>query len=204
MSRLRTVTTTGQGSSRVVPDSAIVRVAVAHRAAGVAEAFSGVDSAARLVSKVARDFTAPTKISSSNLSVWPAHDSQGQQSGFEARHSMSIGCADLGAAGELLTELARHVGNHLIVEGVSLEVSDDTAAVFKAREAAFADARARAEHLAELSGETLGAVLSVAESGFGGSGREAGGMAFAKAADVAIEPGESTLGASLTVTWEFA
>ena len=35
----RTVTVTGQGSTAVVPDSAVVRVAAVARAEGVAEAF---------------------------------------------------------------------------------------------------------------------------------------------------------------------
>ena len=187
----------------MVPDVAVVRVAVAHQADGVAEAFAGVDVAVRLVGQVARDFTEPTSISSANLSVWPAHDAQGQQSGFEARHSMVIGCGDLAAAGELLTQLAKHVGDQLVVEGISLEVSDSGPALVQAREAAFADARVRAEHLAALSGEVLGQVLSMAEGGFGGGGREGGGLAFAKASDMAIEPGQSTMAASLTVTWEF-
>ncbi len=205
MSKLRTVTTTGQGSVRVVPDSAVLRLAVAHRAAGVAEAFEGVDSAARNLITVAQDFTEPTKIASSGLTVWPAHDTEGRQSGFEARHSLTIGCADLRSAGVLLTELAKHVGNALSVEDISLEVSDKSAAEAAAREGAFADARMRAEHLAALSGESLGAVLSVSEGGGGGGFREAGrAIAFSKHADMAIEPGETSISAALTITWEFA
>lgn len=202
MSRSRTVTTTGYGNAGVTPDSAVVRLAVVHRAGGVAEAFAGVDQSARLVGQVARDFTEPARISSANLSVWPAHDAQGRPSGYEARHNLSVSCGDLASAGALLTELARHVGDALVVEGVSLAVTDDSEAQLRARESAFADARARAEHLAGLSGESLGTVLSVVEGGFSG-GHEVGRMEFAKAADMMIEPGESTISASVTVTWGF-
>jgi uncharacterized protein len=204
MTRSRTVTTTGTGSARVVPDSAVVRVAVGHRADGVIEAFAGVDSAARVVGKVAREFTQAARISSSGLSVWPAYDNQGNRAGFEARHAMSIGCADLASAGSLLTELARQVGDRLVVDGVSLEMSDNATALVGAREAAFADARQRAEHLAGLSGESLGPVLSIVEGDGSGEPREGVGLAFAKEASMAIEPGETGVGASLTVTWEFA
>lgn len=205
MSKLRTVTTTGQGSARVVPDSAVLRLAVTHRAAGVAEAFDGVDAAARNAIAVAKDFTERALVASSGLTVWPAHDSEGRQSGFEARHSLTIGCADLRSAGVLLTQLAKHVGDALSVEGISLEVTDRSTAEVEAREGAFADARMRAEHLAALSGETLGTVLSVTEGGGAGGFRESGGaMAFAKHADMAIEPGETNISAVLTVTWEFA
>ncbi|HEX3930664.1 MAG TPA: hypothetical protein VHW64_08170 [Nocardioides sp.] len=46
---MRTVTVTGQGEARAVPDSAVLRVAAVHRAAGVAEALGGAAGAARQV-----------------------------------------------------------------------------------------------------------------------------------------------------------
>ncbi len=53
----RTVTVTGQGSARVVPDIAVVRLAAAHRAADVAGALAGVDDAVATAGAVARRFT---------------------------------------------------------------------------------------------------------------------------------------------------
>ncbi len=200
MNESRTVTTTGQGVARVVPDAAVVRVAVTHRDEGVAEAFAGVDEAARRVIEVARDFTDQAKIASADLNVHPRHDNQGRPAGFEARHGLVIACANLAAAGALLAHLARHVGNALSVEGLSLEVTDRGPALREARAAAFGDARARAEHLAGLCDDSLGVVLAVTEGGGGGGGfREA--FAVAKLADMAIEPGESQVTTSVTVTW---
>lgn len=200
---VRTVTTTGQGTAQMVPDAAVVRVSVSHRADAVAEAFAGVDAAARMVGQVGRDFTEGTKIASLDLNVHPAHDNQGQPAGFEARHALMIRCADLTAAGELLTQLTRHVGNRLSVDGISLEVIDKAPALSLAREAAFADARARAEHLARLAGGVLGSALRVNEGGaeVGPPERFA---EMAKSADVALEPGETSISASVTVTWEFS
>lgn len=187
----------------MVPDAAVVRVSVSHRADGVAEAFAGVDAAARLVGQVGRDFTESTKIASIELNVHPAYDNQGQPVGFEARHGLMIACADLTSAGGLLTQLALHVGNRLSVDGISLDVTDKSSAVSQAREAAFADARARAEHLARLGGGVLGPVLSLLEGGAGRTSR--GGFAeMAKVVDAAIEPGETSIGASVTVTWALA
>ena len=50
----RTVTVTGQGTARVVPDSAVVIVAAVHRARSVEEAFAGVTSAVEAISASAR------------------------------------------------------------------------------------------------------------------------------------------------------
>ena len=67
---------------------------------------------------------------------------------------------------------------------------------------AFADARARAEHLAALAGARLGEVQAVAEGGAAGPiGGGEGGVARDMTKSVAIEPGETTVAASVTVTF---
>src|SRR5690606_33655505 len=55
------------------------------------------------------------------------------------------------------------VGSLPHVESVTLEVADETALHRRAREAAFADARQRAELYASLAGRTPGAVHLVSE-----------------------------------------
>lgn len=199
----RTVTVSGQGSARVVPDSAVVRVAAAHRAAGVAEAFAGVTSATDAMAATARRFTDPAKIASTDFSVWPAYDNEGRPAGFEARHGLRVVVTDLVAAGGLLTALADAVGDRLQVESVSLEVADPSAALTEARTAAFADARARAEHLSTLSDAVLGEVVTVSEGGSSAQPLEAAPVALRAAAakDVSFEPGERAITAYVTVTW---
>ena len=121
---MRTVTVSGHGESLAVPDSAVVRVAAVHRAAGVADALAGADSAARQAVTTAREHTTPERIGSTAVQIWPTHDEQGVPSGFEATHSLTIRCADVDAAGALLTALAESVAERLRIEGVSLEVAD--------------------------------------------------------------------------------
>ncbi len=196
---MRTVTVTGQGSARVVPDSAVVRVAAVQRAAGVAEAFAAVTASVARIGEVARTHTEARHIASQGINVWTWHDDQGEARGFEARHGLAIGCPDLVAAGAMLTELAEQVGDALQLDGVSLEVSDPVAAQGQAREAAYADARERAEHLAALSDVTLGAVQHVVE---GGVGRPTEPGRAAAMETARIEPGETRIGAGVTVTFE--
>ncbi|PUA80574.1 SIMPL domain-containing protein [Nocardioides currus] len=198
----RTVTVTGQGSTTVVPDTAVVRVAAVARAAAVAEAFAASSAAASQIGVVARRHTQDRRIASSGINVWPWHDNQGQQRGFEARHSLTIGCPDLDAAGGLLDELAAQVGDALAVDGVALEVSDPTAARDEAVAAAYADARRQAERLAALAGAALGDVVAIGHGGGPGGGSLRGMDAMAMSAK--IEPGETNVGASLSVTWALA
>ncbi|WP_426244179.1 SIMPL domain-containing protein [Nocardioides sp. LHG3406-4] len=200
--RMRTVTVTGHGSAPAVPDSAVVRVAAVRRAAGVAEAFAAVSASVERIGEVARRHTEPHRIASQGLNVWTWHDNQGEARGFEARHGLAIGCPDLTAAGSLLTDLAQEIGDALQLDGVTLEVSDPAAAQGRAREAAYADARERAAQLAALSDATLGAVQQVVEGG-GARPMETGELARAASTSTArIEPGETRIGAGVTVTFE--
>ena len=133
---MRTVTVTGRGTAREVPDTVVVRVASSHRATGVAEALAGADSAATEIIAVGREHTEASRIGSTNLNVWPAYDNEGKPSGFEARHSLSITCTDIASAGDLLAALATKVGDRLQVEGFDLTVSDTARALDSARSGA--------------------------------------------------------------------
>ena len=98
--------------------------------------------------------------------------------------------------------MATKVGDRLQVEGVGLEVSDAARALDSARAGAYADAVARAGHLAELAGARLGDVQALAEGGAAGPiGVGEGGVARDMMKSVAIEPGETTIAATVTITF---
>ena len=197
---MRTVTVTGQGEARVAPDSAVVRLAAVHRALGVAEALSGADSAASQIATTARQFTTPERVGSTSLQIWTSHDEQGRADGFQARHSLTVRCDDIASAGAFLTAVAESVGDRLEVEGVSLDVADQSGASVAAREAAYADAVERATHLAALASAELGDVQDVAEGGFSdGPVRMARLMS---AAEASFQPGETAVTSSVTATFQ--
>lgn len=197
---MRTLTVTGTGTAPLAPDSAVVRVAAVHRAPTVAEALAGASSAGAEVLSVSRSHVDMKRIASLDLTVWPAHDYEGHESGFEARHGFAITCGDVDVAGALVEELATRVGDRLQVDGVSLGITDAGVAVHFARSAAFADALARAEHLAALAGVTLGDVQSLVESVGSGGPIPRDFDALAKG-EVVLQPGEGSLGQWVTVTW---
>ena len=194
---MRTVTVTGRGEALVVPDSALVRVAAVHHADGVADALAGADSAAARIVATAADHTAREQIGTASIHIRQHYDKDGDPSGFAARHSLTIRCTDVASAGAMLSALAEQVGDRLELDGVSLEVADPTDGVRAAREAAYADAVERGRHLAALAGAELGEPQEVAEDG-GGTPRRA--MAVLESAH--IEPGETAIGASVTVTFQ--
>jgi uncharacterized protein YggE len=111
-----------------------------------------------------------------------------------------IRCSDVEAAGGLLTALADEVGDRLEIEGVSLDVADQTEAVVAARGAAYDDAVGRATQLAGLAGAELGDVQHVVEGGSGGA--PVARVAQEMSDSASFQPGESAVGCSVTVTFQ--
>ena len=199
---MSTITVTGTGTSRVAPDSAVVRLAAVGRGSGVSEAYDAMTTAAASVSEIARQHTEERRIASTGITVWPTHDREGRPDGFEARHAFAIGCADLAAAGELLQRLAAEVGDGLAVDSVGLEVTEDHGAGDKAREAAFHDARERAAQLARMAGAGLGAVQTIVEGDADSGPSPMPKLAMMRDNGGGIEPGEVSVSISVTVGWE--
>ncbi|MBL0747510.1 SIMPL domain-containing protein [Nocardioides baculatus] len=197
-----TVTVTGTGTSRVAPDSAVARVGAVGRGVGVAEAYDAMSAAATTLVEVAGRHTEERRVASTGVAVWPSHDHSGARDGYEARHSFSIGCDDLAAAGTMLGELAGEVGDALVVDGVALEVTQDHGAGAAAREAAFADARERAAALARMAGAGLGAVQSIVEGDAAPGPGPMPKMAMMRDSAGGLEPGEAAVTVSVTVVWE--
>lgn len=195
-----TVSVAGSGVVGIVPDAARLRVAASARADTVAGATLLLSDAVDRLVRVATAHVADSAVASAGLQVWPRHDDGGRVVGAEATQQLQVLCPGLDVASLLVTELADAVGEELRVEGLDLEVSDTSGAVFAAREAAFADARARASHLAELAGRSLGEVLTVGEGNLPGVGFPVAERAVLAA--MPIQPGQRDVRVDLNVTWQ--
>jgi uncharacterized protein YggE len=194
---MRTVTVTGQGRAAAVPDTAVLAVAVSVREPDVATAHARTAEVAGAAREVALRRLSERDVATAGIGLWPHRDPDAGTDGFEANHRLTLRCPDLDVAGEVLGELAQEIGDALRVEDVSLRVGDEGPAVLAAREAAFTDARARAEHLAGLAGTRLGEVQQVQE-GYA----PATPLAAVAARSGALSPGEASVEVGLTVTWE--
>jgi uncharacterized protein YggE len=87
------------------------------------------------------------------------------------------------------------------VFGISFSIDDPRPLRAKAREAAVADARARAQELARASGVELGALLSLSEEG-SSPPRPVAMRAMSLAAGPPIESGELTVSAQVQAVYE--
>ena len=193
----RTITVTGHGTATAVPDAAVVRLAAVHRAASLAEALSGAESARAAIVAAAGDLV----VSSTSLDVWPSHDQQGRPSGFEARHSLASPARPWSKPARCSTGWPPRSATGCRSTGVSLTVTDPTAALAQAREAAYADARARADQLAELARAVLGEVQQVVEGGGGAPFPERFELRRWPRPTSGSRPGQTVLTSTVTVTW---
>jgi uncharacterized protein YggE len=119
--------------------------------------------------------------------------------GYVASNIVEVQLEDLDALGEVLDAAVRAGGNR--IEGIRFEVSDPSALLNQAREAAWNDAQDKAAQLAELADGELGEVLTINESSRAPRPvvREAAMDTGARA--VPIEPGTQTIEVSVQVTW---
>jgi uncharacterized protein YggE len=204
----RTVTVTGTGKASVSPDVVRLDLRVGHDANDVAAALSGAAKGIAAVGGVVRDKgVADADIRTLDAAVNQRWDNSGVPVGFTAQQRIGVTVRRLEAVGEILEAAAAEVGNALLVDQVRLDVADRSEGLRRARDEAFADARAKAEQYAGLSGSELGAVLGVAEAGampLPGARMKTMAMAMDSSGGMPVEGGDLDLVATVTVTWALA
>jgi uncharacterized protein YggE len=144
-------------------------------------------------------------LATSAVSLIPVYDDYPTVAGFQAAVQLTATTSDIEAAGELLSAVVEAGGNSARVHDVSFRHSDPTGLMVRARDAAWADALARASQLAELAGRELGEVLAIDETV--GRPRPPGPMRMAATAEsdmagkMSLDAGEGAVVVSLTVGW---
>ena len=197
------ITVTGVGLSKAPPDVMTVDVGISVLAANVAGGRAlATDRARALIASLTEGGVAKDDIQTTHYTIHPEYDHhEGQQRlrGYRVSNDLQVTLRDLGSAGEILDAAAEAGGDEVTINNVSFSVEDQAEGRDQAREAAWSDAVARAEHLARLSGRALGEVLGIVET----SGRQPGPGPLARMAMVTAEATPIEAGStSITVTLE--
>jgi hypothetical protein len=167
-----------------------------------------VDVAARratdLVDALRALGVAEEDVQTSNYSIHPEYDRRENQTpqitGHRVDNALNVKVRDLDRAGDVLDAATAAAGDELRVNGVTFVLEDDHALLIAARTAAWADATAKAEHLADLAGVPLGAPLSISESVSSGPRPQFARLAAAEAS-TPIQAGRETVSVDLSVTF---
>ncbi len=205
-----TLNITGEGRVRAEPDIAQFSVGVSVLRDTVARAQADASGAMTAVlTSLKGNGVAEADIRTDYFSVYPeyAYKPEGDQElrGFRVNNSVTAIVRDLDTLSTVVDDAIGAGGNDITVNGITFSIEDTDALQDQARELATADARAKAERLAELTGVDLGAVITVSEGGgaptpyFDQFGR--GGGAQAAAVPTPIGGGQIEIVMNVFVTY---
>lgn len=165
----RTISVTGTGRVAVRPDLADLRLGVTLTAKTVesARTANGRAMTAVIENLKARGI-AGADIQTANLSLSPAYDYSRDQSpprliGYTYTNTVAVTIRDIALLGPAIDGATEAGATSL--DSIAFRVEDPSGAERQAREAAVADARAKAETLAAAAGVSIAGVAAISEGG---------------------------------------
>ena len=162
----------GSGKVSVVPDIAVLRLGIEAQETSVAEAQSQAAGAMEAVMAVlAGSGVAEKDIQTQYFNIhrvtrWDDNKRQEVVIGYRVTNMVSAKIREMDGVGAIVDAVAAAGGDLTRIDGVSFSVEDPSNYHDEAREKAMADARAKAEQLAELAGVKLGRPIYISESAY--------------------------------------
>ena len=165
----------GVGSISVAPDLANLELGVETRAANVSEANSQASAAMdAIVEALKARGVKDEDVQTSRFSVYPRYDyiekevdgvrtSREVLTGYRVRNNATVKLRDLDSIGEVIDKVVPAGGDDVRINGINFTLEDPNPKMSELREMAVADAKAKAEHLAELSDVTVGRLIYISE-----------------------------------------
>src|SRR5262245_26748382 len=166
---LRTITMSGHGEMKAVPDQVQINAGVTSSAATAAAALSANTVRMKGVFDTLRKMGVPERaIQTINFSVSPqytggANNERPRLTGYQVNNEVSVRLDDVSKLGAALDALVTAGANQM--NGINFSIREPAPLLEKARAAAVADARARAETYAKAAGVSLGPIQSINEGG---------------------------------------
>ena len=201
------ITVSGEGRVSGVPDTLTLNIGISLQRDTVSQA---TDDAARLatglIDALKGEGIDEADIQTANYSIYPLYDYQNDSRrllGYQVSNDVRVKIRELDRAGEIIDAATAQGGNEVVVQGLSFSLEGNELLVIAAREAAWNDARGKAEQLARLAGVTLGTPTAISESFATPPPIER----YAYAADAAggvstpIQPGELDVSVTVQVTF---
>jgi uncharacterized protein YggE len=199
----RQVTVVGYGEVQGAPDTLTADVGVEVVAPDVTAAMNQANRRQQAVIDTLTGRGVEAKdIATTGVNVAPQYGENSAITGYRAGNTIAVTFRDLAAAPGALSAVVDAGGNAARINSVTYSIRDDSQLISDARAEAFADAMNRATQYADLSGLSLGSVISISEAPQSIPPRPMPSAPEAKAADVPLQPGEQTVSFSVTAVWE--
>jgi uncharacterized protein YggE len=201
------ITVNGTGEVTGTPDTVEVSLGVAVLAENVQEATTtAAQKADALIAALTDGGVDPKDITTAEYSIYPEYDYSSNTErlvGYRVSNTVRVKIRNVDDTGALIDAATAAGGNDIRVNSLQFSIDDDAEMVKAARAAAWEDAMAKATQLAELSGQELGAAISINETVsstpppvyYERAALDAAG------AETPIEPGTSAVTISLSVNF---
>jgi uncharacterized protein YggE len=202
----RSISMTGHGEVRAVPDMVQVSAGVTSNATTAAQALAANSSRMKSVFAALEKLGVPEKnIQTTSFFVSPQYtngenNNPRRLTGYQVSNEVSVRLDDVGKLGTALDALVTAGANQM--NGISFSIQNTAPVLEKARTQAIADARLRAETYAKAAGVSLGPILSISEGNTEAPRpmyRMAASMADAR---VPVAAGEQSVTADAMLVWE--
>ena len=206
---VRTLSVNGTGQAYLSPDIAYIYIGVHTEEDTAAEAVEANNTQTEQVIQALQDAgVAANDIRTTNFSIWPnqqySPEGQPTRTRYVVDNSVFVTVRELDGLGDLLDAAIAAGANS--INSIQFDVADKDEALVQAREEAVQDAREQAQQLADAAGMNLGEIQSI---GFYDSspipfmeyGKGGGGAAVAESA-VPIQPGQLTVTATVSISYE--
>ncbi|RCW89042.1 SIMPL domain-containing protein [Paracoccus lutimaris] len=202
------LTVGGQGQATTQPDLATINLGVSTRAATAAEAMAkNAEAQAKVIETLKAEGIEARDIQTAGLNLAPMMDysDDGQPpklTGYAAQNSVTVRVRDIAGLGTVLDKLIASGANE--VSGITFSREDMTATEDEARTKAVADARRRAETMAEAAGMKLGPLMALSDVPMDSGPMPMPRMAMAAEAKMGgapIEAGELAVTTSVTAIY---
>lgn len=158
---------TGEGVVSVVPDVAVVNLGVEVQASTVTEAQSEAAEAMGAVLEELKGRDVSEKdIKTQQYNISPVrrwHEDKEILLGYRVTNMVTVKIREVGNAGFIIDAVAAAGGDNIRINSISLTVDEPAAYYAEARVKAMADAKEKAEHLAELAEVILDDPIYISE-----------------------------------------
>jgi len=163
------ITVSGSGSAFGQPDVALITLGVQAEADSVGEARSQAAGAMDAMLTALKDGgVAEDDIQTTRFSVYPVYDytdNRQELRGFVVDNTVTAKIRTIDDTGDLIDAAVEAGGDLARVDNLQFTIDDPSALEDEARRAAMAEAKQKAETLADEAGVDLGAPRSISESG---------------------------------------
>ncbi len=196
------VTVTGEATVAAAPDAAQIRIGVSSQGKTArAASDANVKDMTVVLAAIKESGVADRDIQTTSLSLQPQYDPNktgaARLIGFQANNQVTVKIRDIGQLPNILDRAISAGANEM--SGIEFVVSEQSKLLDKARAEAIADARRKAELYANAAGMKVGRVMTISEEGTVPPPRT---FQAVRAGAAAIAPGEQTLRAVVTVSYE--